>query len=79
VSVAGGSGSRGDSPKRADTVVEHPDEPSVGEVRLHLVFGQVRQADPGQCRVQPQGAVVNTSCPSTRTFSSRPRFSNSQA
>jgi hypothetical protein len=38
-------------------VVEHPDEPSVGEVRLHLVLGQVRQAEPVQCRVQDAGSL----------------------
>jgi hypothetical protein len=60
-------------------VGEHPDEPSIGEVRLHLILGQVRNTQPGHGRVHSQGDVVKTNCPSTRTFSSRPPFSNSQA
>src|SRR4051812_36017984 len=39
-------------------VGQHPDESPVGDVRLHLVLGQVGQAEPGQGSVEDQGGGV---------------------
>jgi hypothetical protein len=60
-------------------IVEHADEPALGEVRLHLVLGQVRQPNPARAAFNLRAMLLNTNCPSTRIFSSRPFFSNSQA
>ena len=44
-------------------VLEHPDQPPVGEVRLHLILGQVGQAEAGQRRVEHQGDAVEHELP----------------
>ena len=48
-------------------------------MRLRQVLRQIGQAESGQRRIEHLGVVLKTSWPSTRTFSSRPPFSNSQA
>ena len=61
-------------------VAEHPHQPPVGEMRRHDILGHVGEAEAGERRFEAQvGALLNTSWPSTRTLSSRPSFSNSQA
>ena len=39
-------------------VLQHPLEPAVGKVRLHLVLRQAGEAEARQGRIQPQGHVV---------------------
>jgi hypothetical protein len=49
--------------KRRAPVVEHPDQPPVGELRLHLVLRRVREAEPGQYRIQSQGDLIEHQLP----------------
>jgi hypothetical protein len=55
-------------------VGEHPDEPSIGEVRLHLILGQVRNTQPGHGRVHSQGDVVEDQLPFDTHLQLAPAF-----
>ena len=58
-----GSDNKGGTRKTAGTSRQHPDEPPVGEMRPHLLLGQIGQAEPGQRRIEHQGAAVEHQLP----------------
>ena len=58
-------------------VLQHPLEPTVGKVRLHLVLRQAGEAEARQGRVQPQGHVVEHQLSVDAHLEPRPACSNS--
>ena len=60
------------SGERRAPVRQHTNKLAAREVGLHPAFDQVGQAETLQCGLKQGAELLNTSCPSTRTLTSRP-------
>ena len=65
-------GNRDDTSKIRTPVFEHPCQPSLRDVEENLVFRHVGRASPSRAELRRGTRLLNTSCPSPRTFTSRP-------
>ena len=60
-------------------LVKYPYELSPRKVGPRKILRDISESEAVQCRVSNLKDIVEVSCPSTRTFNSRPFRSNSQA
>jgi hypothetical protein len=60
--------------ERRAPIRQHPREPALRNVGLHVAFGQVASPKPFRAPSSRSPALLNTICPSTRTLSSCPFY-----